>query len=388
LDDPNATLDQLAQALAVSGAIVQPQAIDQRFSRQSVEFFLQLLEAALQEVIMAEPATLELLGRFSGVYLQDSTVISLPDACRERWPGCGGSRGQTRASLKAQVRLELRTGRLLSLLEAGRCSDRSSRLQQESLPPDSLLIADLGYFDVEHLQRLAQEQVYWISRIQVHTAVYDVNGERLDLLKTLRSIRQPSEHGIRLGAQQRLACRLLAVPVPDQVVSQRRRRLRKAARRRGRKISARQREWCRWTVLVTNAPASRLSIAEALVLMRARWQTELLFKLWKSHGQLDQSRSLRTERILTELFAKMLGLIVQHWLLLLTVWKYPERSLYRAARRLQSHMLVILHTLPHRRQLIHLLDCLETCLRSARVNRRRKKPALSQLLEHPASTLN
>jgi hypothetical protein len=42
--------------------------------------------------------------------------------------------------------------------------------------------------------------------------------------------------------------------------------------------------WCDWTLLVTNPSADLLSLREALVLLRARRQIELLFKLWKSHG--------------------------------------------------------------------------------------------------------
>jgi Transposase DDE domain len=388
LNNPQATLDELAQAVAVCGAPVYAQAIDQRFNARTVEFFLRLFQAGMKEVITAEPVTLELLQRFSGVYLQDSTVISLPDACRDQWPGCGGSRGQTRAALKAQVRLELTTGRLFSLLEAGRCPDVRSQLQQQALPPGSLLVADLGYFDLAHLRRLDEQGVYFISRIQVHTAVFDEQGHALKVRKFLRRIPGPVERRIQLGVEQRLPCRLMAVPVPNHVVRRRRKRLSQEAKRRGRPVSQRQLDWCRWTVLVTNAPPEKLSIADGLVLAKARWQNELLFKLWKSIGQLDESRSMKTERILTELFAKLLGLIVQHWLLLITVWKYPDRSLYKAARRLQSHMLAIARLLSGTPAALQKILCsLEPCLRNARIHRRRKRPALIQLLKNPASVL-
>jgi len=34
-----------------------------------------------------------------------------------------------------------------------------------------------------------------------------------------------------------------------------------------------------------------LSVDELLVIIRVRWQIELLFKLWKSSGRIDESRS-------------------------------------------------------------------------------------------------
>ena len=43
-----------------------------------------------------------------------------------------------------------------------------------------------------------------------------------------------------------------------------------------------------WTIFVTNCPPEMLTWKEVVVLYRARWQIELLFKLWKSHNRLAQ----------------------------------------------------------------------------------------------------
>jgi hypothetical protein len=92
-----------------------------------------------------------------------------------------------------------------------------------------------------------------------------------------------------------------------------------------------------WTVYVTNVPAARLSLAEAFVLGRARWQIELLFKLWKSGGRLDESRSADPWRILGEVYAKLVAMVTQHWLLLEGCWDRPDRSLTRAAQTIREH---------------------------------------------------
>jgi hypothetical protein len=65
-----------------------------------------------------------------------------------------------------------------------------------------------------------------------------------------------------------------------------------------------------WTILLTNVPPEMLGVQEALVLMRWSFQIELLWKLWKEHGKLDTWRSYKPERILTEIYAKLLGLII------------------------------------------------------------------------------
>ena len=115
------------------------------------------------------------------------------------------------------------------------------------------------------------------------------------------------EAPILLGAQARLPARLLAVKVPSAVAEQRRRRLRQEARRQGRTPGKRTLALAAWTLLVTNVPVDLLSIEEALVLRRARWQIELLFKLWKSLGRLDESRSAHPWRQLSELYARVAG---------------------------------------------------------------------------------
>ena len=65
-----------------------------------------------------------------------------------------------------------------------------------------------------------------------------------------------------------------------------------------------------WTILITNVPQELLSIDEALVLARCRWQIELCWKLWKQVGKVDTWRSAKPYRILTEIYAKLLGCVI------------------------------------------------------------------------------
>ena len=64
--------------------------------------------------------------------------------------------------------------------------------------------------------------------------------------------------------------RLLALRVPAEVANQRRRRLKAQARKHGRTPTAESLAWADWTLLVTNAADTLLSLPEALVLLRAR----------------------------------------------------------------------------------------------------------------------
>ncbi len=82
--------------------------------------------------------------------------------------------------------------------------------------------------------------------------------------------------------------------------------------------------------LLTNVPQELLSVQEALVLMRWSFQIELLWKLCKEHGKLDTWRSDKPERILTEIYAKLLGLLITYWQILIGCWQAPNRSLVKA----------------------------------------------------------
>jgi hypothetical protein len=382
LGNPQASLEELAQTAAALGVSITPQALDQRFTAAAATCLEQVLRAAITQAIAAEPVAIPLLARFPAVYLQDSSTIVLPDALASVWQGCGGNTSShTRAALKLQVQLELRTGGLAGLqLQDGRASDRTAA--RPDLPAGALRIADLGYWSVDALQALDQQGSYWLSRLQTQTAIYDTQGHRQDLLALLAA--QPAEEAdlpILLGEVHRLPARLLAVRVPPDVAATRRRRLRAAARKKGRQVSARCLALAAWTLLVTNLSGTRLTLREALVLGRVRWQIELLFKLWKSHGHVDESRSTKPWRILCEVYAKLLAMLIQHWLLLVSCWAYPNRSLTKAAQTIQKHALHLASAFDTVTRLLTAIMTIKRCLATGcRMNRRKKQPNTYQLL--------
>src|SRR6516225_7035575 len=109
LSHPRATWEDLAQTAAALGVAVQPQALDQRFTPQAADYLQRVLAATMQQVLAADPVVLPLLRQFTGVFLEDSTVVALPDALRDHWPGCGGGNADhqgTQAAIKFQVRLD------------------------------------------------------------------------------------------------------------------------------------------------------------------------------------------------------------------------------------------------------------------------------------------
>lgn len=384
---PAATLEQLRQTAAALGVAISPQGLDQRFGPAAAALLRERLEAATVQVLTADSAAPAVLTRFTAVDLLDSTTIGLPDALATVWRGCGGRTATgTQAALKVTVRLDLVRGGLTGPeLNDGRTQDRATTLPHAPLAPGSLRIADQGFAALGVLAAIAAQEAFFLSRLPVQWGILTTAGERLDVVAWLR--RQAAECvelPVALGVVMRLPARLLALRVPTVVAAARRRTLRAAAKREGKTPSAAKLARAGWTLLVTNVPAARLSAAEAQVLLRARWQIELLFKLWKQHGQVDQWRTQRPERIRCEVYAKLLVVVAQHWLLVVGCWACPDRSLVKAAATLRAWALPLALHLADAAGLTARLTTLVPILAHCTLNKRRRHPATFQLLADPS----
>jgi hypothetical protein len=384
LAHPDATVEQLAQSAARVGVDASPQAIDQRFSFATANLLQQVLGSALQHSISSDGVAIPILQRFTGVRVHDGTSISLPEQLRAHWAGCGGrTEGAGASAVKCGVQLDLLTGALSALdLVDGRTHDGSLPCQHAALPEGSLRLADLGFFNLERLLELDQAHVYFLSKLRVGTTLSAPGLPFLDLTTFVMQHAATGYDGwVRIGRQQQLHARLLVVAVPQEVADQRRRRIRKEAREKGQTPSADALLLAGWTILITNAPPELLTLDEALIVARARWQIELLFKLWKSHGQIDSWRTEKPARILCELYAKLLAMVLQHWALVLGCWSYADKSLSKAAAVVRDHAVELATAQARPERLHEVLSTIQRVLkRTARMNTRAKHPNTYQLL--------
>lgn len=331
-------------------------------------------------MVAADPVVLPILARFPEVVVHDSSTIVLPEALREVWTGCGGAPTAGNAALKLHVALDLRTGRLRGpQLHDGRESDRNATLDHD-LPAGSVRIVDLGYWEPAAMAALQHRGVYWFSRAHATTDIQTRDGRWWSLLALLQAQGQaPLDRAVRVGTTAQVPARLRAVPVPEAVAAERRRRLTADAREAGEPVSQVRLALASWAVYVTTIPPELLTVDEALLLGRARWQIELLFKLWKSHGQIDLVRDVNPWRVLCELYGRLLSQIVQHWLLLVSCWDDPARSLTKAAQTVRSHWLCLATSMRSTDQLGRAITTLARCIAAGcRMNPRKQKPNLYQ----------
>lgn len=384
LANPQATWDELAQTAATCGIAITAQGLDERLGPGAAECLRQVLQAAVGSLLRAEPVALPLWQRFNGVYIQDSTTVSLPAALAAVWAGCGGGHGPTdgAAAVKVQVQWELTTGQLSAVqLQPGRSPDQKASPLLLGLPAGAVCLTDLGYFCLERLASQAAAGVYWLTRLQARKHL-TTEGQLGALAEWLPAQPGPTvERRVSLGGRQHLPCRLLAVRVPPAVARQRRRQLHAEARRRGQAVSQERLRLADWEVFITNIPAEQLSLPEAWQLARVRWQIELLFKLWKSHGQIDAWRSAKPWRILCEVYAKLIGQLVQHWLILVSCWTVPDRSLVKAVHTIRKQALHLASRFSQTAGLAEAVAVVQRCLRQGcRLNKHRAAPSTYQIL--------
>lgn len=372
--NPEATLNELSQSAAWCGVNISPQGLAQRMTAQAAECLRQVLEASLGLVAAGGEGSATFLQQFNGVYLLDSTDVPLPLEWEPVWSG-GGNQNCRRAGLKVQTLWDYHRGRLQFSLHPARQHDAS--LPVAPLPEGAIRVTDSAYFDVSSLQALHQQGSFYLTRVPCKVRLFDQTGTKWSLARFLQRFAHPHFDGEVTLTAQGLRCRLLAQRVPDAVAVQRQARLRQTAKRKNQPVSPEALALARWTVIVTNLPAARLTFDQAFMLLRLRWQIELLFKLWKQHTHLESSRSRQPHRILCEIYAKLLGLVIQHALLLATCWDVPNQSLVKLAQTVRKSAFLLAFALWTDRAHFHaLLTPLRFALRSGcRLDTRKAQPS-------------
>jgi len=382
LGNPTASLSTLALGAADLGVTLSPQGLDQRFTEAGAQTLELVVGHALRTAITGPSVAIPLLERFTTVAVHDATTVGLPAIFADRWEGCGNGTETPAAACKLQLQIDLRHGQVRGDLFDGRDSDRNQTLDT-TLPAGSLRLADLGYWDVARLRELDARGIYWLSRGHTQTALRSTEDAAPTSLLALLEANPAAtmDMPVWVGVNERMPARLIARRVPQEVVDQRRRRLRAAARADGRTVSATVLALAAWAIFVTNCPPELLSAEEAEVLGRIRWQIELIFKLWKSHGAIDNIRAVHPWRQLCEFYAKLLGMILTHWLIIVSCWHMPDRSLTKAAQAIRARVAVIAYAMGSVGELTAaLLQIAQSIAAGCHMNSRRKHPNAYQLL--------
>ncbi len=280
-----------------TGQCISLQGIHSRLQFRHVFFAQRLLEECLRVLVLGKggyhyvPACFQ---HFQGVYLEDSTCVRLPANVAEFFAGNGGWNGQSYPQARIQLRLSLLDNKYTHIeLTDYRKNDYSFAQNILShIEPGWLCIRDLGYWNMEVFQAIAQKGAFFLSRLKPRVKLLDVHTrqpiELLDELKQCeRQGQQVLDMNVLLGAQVRLPVRLVAIRVPQQVYEQ---RLRKAKKNRDSRLNYTDeyRQLLRWNLFVTNVPAEVWTWQHIQHAYACRWRIETVFKCWKTNLDLER----------------------------------------------------------------------------------------------------
>jgi hypothetical protein len=362
LSHASAGQSRLARFAGKVGVRVSKQAVDCHFTMRTANWLLALLRRTIQRCVTSEHAvSIPLLSQFAAVLVEDASMITLPNACRDVWKGKGQSEKSSQASIKLTVRLDLCKGGLDGPhLQDGKQHELNSVLREHNMPKGSLWIADLGYWNLIYVASLVRSGVYFLMRYKVNLTLWSEgeHKQRLDLLSCLpKQTGEQAELRVSVGAKSQLRnVRLLAERVPQEAYDRRVVQIRERYRKKCTPIPQYVLDLAWWTIVLTNVPNTMVSANQAFALLRARWQIELLFKLWKSYGKIDEWQSEKPALILCQVYAKLLAMLLQHWFLLLSCWDDPHHSWIGVADAFRDQTPVLIHGLRGHLALDHALS--------------------------------
>ena len=322
LQEPQATRRQQREHLSAVGVEMSVQGLEQRFTEAALRFLQALLKEAIQQMVVSETAS-AIMPQFNGIHLSDCSRIM--------WGQIG---------FKLALRWELQSGQLIISLEELTRHDQKSAIVSHVLAAGSLHLGDLGFFKLKQFADWNQQGVFWLSRWKIDTTVFTQDGQKVDLVSWLSQQDGAVCLPVTLGVRDRVACYLIAAPIPEAEKQKRLARYKEEARKDQRPLSKQKRALAGYTIYVTNIPD--LTFQQAHILARTRWQIELLFKLWKSQVQVLKSRSKDPIRQQCEGYAKLIGALVQHWVLLVSGWSLLDVSPIDALRIVRRYVPILM----------------------------------------------
>lgn len=302
--------DIAASLDATAGRQPSRQSVAERFGQPCLRLIQTVLRLAIDRRVATSmqqdsPAH-GALDSYSRVLVQDSTIIELPGWLFDTFSGvANGAHQVCNARIQATYDLKHMSFEAFSI-DAYSKNDISTAPELE-LRPGDLVLRDRGYLSVGEIQRHLEAGAHFIYRHKTGTLYRDVQSdEPLDLPKLLR------HHGsldleVALNDTPRTRVRLVAVPVDQQIASQRRRKAKKETK--GHNPSAAVLDLMGWTIFITSL-GQDISFSTLLETYGLRWRIEVIFKAWKSQMNFHVIHRVSALELKICLTAKLVSITV------------------------------------------------------------------------------
>ena len=345
----------LAGMVTAIEARVSRVALHYRFTAEATAFMFKCLCFVLQQKCSGlGQIDTKLLRPFGRVLIVDSSSWEVNERLRAVLPGSGGKASEAACKLQAVYDYKRGELRFVEVTQGIHPDNRYTDNLPGMLNKGDLLLIDQGYFKLSMLEALVAKGAFFLTRFLMRTVVLDpATQQRIDLLKHLSTMDgNACEMDVLIGGDTmpKVPVRLIALRVSEQVANERRRRLRREAKKKGRAISKLHLKMCDWTVLTTNVPQRWLPLEMVRALYTVRWQIELLFKQLKSILRVHQSDTGKENRLRCELYGKLIGAVIIHRIHAVEtnrLWNTQRRevSMEKLYKRIQERAFTLMRTL-------------------------------------------
>lgn len=299
---------------------ISQEAIHKKFTPNAVNFLKQVFSDLLLKHFQQQgDFTKNSKCFFTSINIKDSSKFSLPTEFAKVFPGYGGYKHGKSSLLNIQYEYDLLSGnwKSLEITSALRNDQQDSKETVGQIQEGSLNLRDLGYVTTTYLQAIEKQGAFYLNRLPKIGVYIKKQGkfEKLDWKKLDKEIKQNNlryrDLEVYLGSKEKIGSRMIISPAPDNVKNERIRKSEQGGKRtNGYNISSEHKLKAGYNIFITNVPSEILSAEQVIQTYRLRWQIELVFKAWKSNLKVDKMKYVKLERMLCQLYAKFIWILL------------------------------------------------------------------------------
>jgi hypothetical protein len=207
--------------------------------------------------------------------------------------------GGTGDDLRLHLAYDLLAGRMQQVwVTDHHCAES---VPSELAQPSTIVVADSGYRKACLLTVLCNGGDGIFRRCPLQLRLEEEHGEVIDLRAKVKGVGNGQSVNVQgwvsQGAgQPRYQVRVVLYHLPEAQAHEARCKKQARAKAKGKQPREETLWWAQWVVLVTTLPAQQWPDDLVLLLYRARWQIELIFKRLKTFLEMHRLRSKHLER--------------------------------------------------------------------------------------------
>ncbi len=290
------------------GSAASKQAFWKRVDNQCVCFFKEVLARIINLKVQSFEISLpENRFQFKRILVQDSTIIRLPQKFYDVFSGSSNA-SKSVCNARIQGVYDLISGSFIDFsIDPYRKTDSIAAVELD-IQKDDLVLRDRGYSTYSEIRRHIDQNAKFIYRHKFQSIYRDpISDEPINLLEVLRDQKEIDQI-VCLNDPKRTPVRLLATPVNQKIVDNRRRKAKKELKRRN--PSQEYLKLLGWTIYVTNIDQNQVSFHNIHQLYGLRWRIEIFFKIWKSHMSFAKTHNVSLAQLYSILVARLIMITI------------------------------------------------------------------------------